>query len=82
MNKIVREHYPAARLPEDLRAAFGTNARVTVTVEEEAQVRPPTEENVGWFERHKHIRRNYYRTTEEIVEHVRDLREERSHVER
>jgi hypothetical protein len=35
MNKIVHEHYPASRLPEDLRPTSDPNARVTVTVEEE-----------------------------------------------
>ncbi len=34
MNKIVRHHYPADKLPEDLRAALDSGTReVTVTVE-------------------------------------------------
>jgi hypothetical protein len=32
MNKIVREHYPAAKLPEDLREGVDPQATVTVTV--------------------------------------------------
>ena len=36
MNKIVREHYPAAQLPEDLRPSADPDARVTVIIEEEA----------------------------------------------
>lgn len=35
MNKIVREHYPAVQLPEDLRPSDDPNARVTVIIEEE-----------------------------------------------
>lgn len=35
MNKIIREHYPAAKLPEDLRPSGDPNARVTITIEEE-----------------------------------------------
>lgn len=35
MNKIVREHYPASKLPEDLRPTDDPNASVTVTIEEE-----------------------------------------------
>ncbi len=35
MNKITREHYPAALLPEDLRPSDDPNARVTVTIEAE-----------------------------------------------
>lgn len=37
MNRIVREHYPASRLPEDLRPSNDPAARVTVIVEEEAR---------------------------------------------
>ena len=32
MNKIIREHYPAANLPEDLRVGVDPSARVTVTI--------------------------------------------------
>lgn len=35
MNKIVRQHYPASRLPEELRPGLASDASVTVTVEEE-----------------------------------------------
>jgi hypothetical protein len=35
MNKITREHYPASKLPEDLRPTNDPNASVTITVEEE-----------------------------------------------
>lgn len=35
MNKIVREHYPAAKLPDDLRAGIDPARQVTVTVVEE-----------------------------------------------
>jgi hypothetical protein len=36
MNRIIREHYPASRLPEDLRAGVDPAATVTVTIEQEA----------------------------------------------
>jgi len=35
MNKIVREHYPASKLPEELRPSDDPTARVTVTIVEE-----------------------------------------------
>jgi predicted nucleic acid-binding protein len=35
MNRIVRQHYPAARLPDDLRAGIHPDAAVTVTVVQE-----------------------------------------------
>lgn len=33
MNKIVRENYPAANLPDDLREGLEKDARVTIVVE-------------------------------------------------
>jgi hypothetical protein len=39
MNKIVREHYPVERLPEDLRAGIMPGGHVTVTVVAEPQAR-------------------------------------------
>jgi hypothetical protein len=36
MNKIVKEHYPVERLPEDLRAGLEPTSRVTITLVEEA----------------------------------------------
>jgi hypothetical protein len=35
MNKIIREHYPASKLPEDLRAGVDPSSTVTVTIVEE-----------------------------------------------
>jgi hypothetical protein len=34
MNKIIRENYPASKLPEDLRPSDNPNASVTVIIEE------------------------------------------------
>jgi len=35
MNRIIRENYPASRLPEDLRSGVDPAATVTVTIVEE-----------------------------------------------
>jgi len=35
MNKIVREHYPVEKLPDDLREGLAAGQTVTITVEEE-----------------------------------------------
>ena len=35
MNRIVKEHYPASKLPEDLRGGVDPAAPVTVTIVEE-----------------------------------------------
>ncbi len=39
MNKIVREHYPVANLPEDLRQGFEVGATVKIVVEEEGEAK-------------------------------------------
>jgi hypothetical protein len=71
MNKITREHYPAALLPEDLRPSDDPNARVTVTIEaEEKPERVMTLEEIfsqGGFER---------RSKEEIDAEIRRQRDE------
>jgi hypothetical protein len=36
MNKVVREHYPVEKLPEDLRGGFPPDARVRVTIVSES----------------------------------------------
>jgi len=36
VNKIVRQHYPVEKLPEDLRAGLPAGRTVTVTLESEA----------------------------------------------
>lgn len=41
MNKIVRENYPASKLPQDLRPSEDPSVRVTVTIEQEEK-RPET----------------------------------------
>jgi hypothetical protein len=46
MNKIVREHYPAANLPEDLREGLEKDAKVRVVVE----VETPTADSRSAFE--------------------------------
>lgn len=47
MNRIVRENYPAAKLPEDLRPSSDPDARVVVTVEtQETTTELPRERRV------------------------------------
>jgi hypothetical protein len=40
MNKITREHYPASKLPEDLREGVDPKSTVTVTVTVEGLKQP------------------------------------------
>lgn len=75
MNKIVLEHYPASKLPVELRGTIAPNASVKVTVEEEARKPLPLNQ--------LHRQLQNYRsslgrkvTIEEAVARVRELRDE------
>ena len=71
MNSIVRSNYPAARLPEDLRAGVDPSATVTVTVTVEE--RP---DRVMSLEEIWAARRPPYRTKAEIDADIRRQRDE------
>ena len=72
MNKIVREHYPAAQLPEDLRPNDDPNVQVTVTIEVEEQ----RSEHVLSLDEIWALRRPPFRTKEEIDVDIRRQRDE------
>ena len=72
MNRIVRENYPASRLPEDLRAGVDPGATVTVTIVEEEK-RP---EKVMSLEEIWALRAPPFRTAHEIDEDLRRDRDE------
>jgi hypothetical protein len=90
MNKIVKEHYPAAKLPADLREGLDPKQKVTVTVtvETASSVTAETEEATqlsDWFRRPDHVlsleeifalRRPPFRSGEEIDAELRRLRDE------
>lgn len=72
MNRLVREHYPASQLPDDLRIGVNPSSKVTVTIaeEEEAPKGIMTLEEIfslGGFRR---------RSAEEIDADIRRMREE------
>lgn len=75
MNKIVLEHYPAAKLPDDLRRGIPAKASVKVTIEEEPRRTASAEE---MFQQWKHVRNNLRRkvSIEEAVSRIRELRDE------
>ena len=74
MNKVVRQHYPASRLPADLRAQFPERSSVTVTIEDEVR-NPITREQL--LEMFRKARENAPGTTlDEAVARIRALRDE------
>jgi hypothetical protein len=72
MNRIVKEHYPASKLPEDLRAGVNPTATVTVTIVEEEK----WPEKAMTLEEIFALRRPPFRTAEEIDEDLRCQRDE------
>ncbi|MEX1060154.1 MAG: hypothetical protein WED13_03960 [Methyloceanibacter sp.] len=73
MNKIVKEHYPASKLPVELREGIDPSGHVTVTVVEEEK--PP--EHVMTLEEIIAARRPPYLTAEEIDKMIDESREDR-----
>ena len=71
MNRIVRRHYPASKLPEELREGLPADARVTVQVETETeQGKPmPLEELFA-------MARPVFASGEEVDAYVRSMRDE------
>jgi hypothetical protein len=72
MNKIVKEHYPASRLPEDLRAGVDPASTVTITIVEEAN--SPRE--VMTLEEIWALRTPPFRTAQQIDDDLRRQRDE------
>jgi hypothetical protein len=72
MNKIIRENYPASKLPEELREGIDPSTHVTVTVvaEDKPDRLPMTLEEIIA------ARRPPYRTKEEIDAAIRRQRDE------
>jgi hypothetical protein len=72
MNKIVKEHYPASKLPVELRQGIDPSGHVTVTVVEEEG--PP--EHVMTLEEIFATRRPPYLTAAQIDAIIRRSRDE------
>lgn len=72
MNRIIREHYPASRLPDDLREGVDPHATVTVTIVQEEK--PP--ERVMSLEEIFAARRPPFKTAGEIDSDLRRQRDE------
>lgn len=73
MNRIVHDHYPASRLPDDLRDGTRDGASVRVTVEEESPVIGKAELRALTLALQSRRRGT---TIEEAVARIRELRDE------
>ncbi len=72
MNRIVKEHYPASLLPEDLRAGVDPKSTVTITiVEENGSPREAMTLEEIWA-----LRSPPFKTAQQIDDDLRRLRDE------
>ena len=72
MNRIVKKHYPASRLPEDLRQGVDPTAIVTVTIVEEEM----SPEKIMSVEEIWALRAPPFKTVQEIDADLRRQRDE------
>ncbi len=75
MNRVVKEHYPVAALPEDLRATIPAATHVTVTIEEE-RPRKSLEELLSEMADYRSRHAGEEISEAEAVARVRALRDE------
>jgi hypothetical protein len=75
MNKIVREHYPVERLPEDLRVDLGLARTVKVTIVAEDVVGEQQDHQAAIAEL-RELRSRLKPSPSDSVERVRALRDE------
>jgi len=74
VNKIVRKHYPASKLPSDLRGDISSDALVEVVVTKEATKRVSRDELIKLIlDAKKHTKPT---TEAEAVSRIRKLRDE------
>lgn len=79
MNEIIRHHFPASRLPDELRGDLQPDDQVTVVVTKED--RPSTEQRIAALDAILAQRRPPYRSAEDIdaeIRRERDAWDERS----
>lgn len=77
MNKIVREHYPVERLPDDISKHFPRGASVTLQVSEEAAPAPRSiAEMVRMMRESQDRNRGSGNTPESVAAEIRELRDE------
>ena len=78
MNKIVREHYPVEKLPEDLRALVpnAQDVLIEITVSDAPEGKMSGAETAAMIRELHRNRADRGRTMDEIVKEVRSLRDE------
>ena len=78
MNRIVREHYPADRLPDDLRQELGLVQTVTITIAADEATSREEARSAAIADILEH-RKRLQPSAPDAVERVRKLRDEWDH---
>lgn len=73
MNRIVKKHYPASKLPEDLREGIAPGGQVCITIEEERVPATADQLKAMIEEAQRHAKEG---TIDDAVARVRALRDE------
>jgi hypothetical protein len=77
MNKIVREHYPVEKLPEDLRHSLPDGITVRLTLEADEIVQSPAvPAGRAWIDDIMRRKATMPLTSDDPVQRVRQLRDE------
>ncbi|MBG0811432.1 hypothetical protein IY145_18945 [Methylosinus sp. H3A] len=79
MNKIIRENFPAEKLPPELREGLDPKASVTVTIETETTpFERPIDSPIDRMSLAElfSLRRDVFSSAEEAARHIRSLRDE------
>jgi hypothetical protein len=77
MNRIVRDHYPASQLPDDLKAAIGTARTVRLVIEaDDGQASVSSTSFSAWAEELRLRSLRLKPATDDPVARIRKLRDE------
>jgi len=78
MNRIVRDHYPAERLPDDLQKLIDPTRPIRIVIEQEDdhRARKSPDELMAMIESYRATKDNSGKTVEEAVAEIRALRDE------
>jgi hypothetical protein len=78
MNRIVRDYYPAERLPDDLQKLIDPSRPIRIVIEQEddQKLRKSPEELMAMIESYRATKANSGRSVEDAVAEIRALRDE------
>ena len=78
MNRIVRDYYPAERLPDDLQKLIDPSRPIRIVIEQDddQKVRKSPEELLAMLDAYRETIKGKGISTEDAVARIRELRDE------